>query len=80
MKTPIEMVMEYIHDEIMFDKINGLPKNQSLYELLKDCKNLIEEEKSQIKLAYDTGNNDYANYHYYAENAEDYYNVKYNKQ
>ena len=79
MKTAIEQAIDYIYDEIMFDKINGIPKNEALYSALKKCKELLEEEKMQIKIAYETGNNDYANYNYSAENAEDYYNKQYDK-
>lgn len=80
MKTALELAIDYIYDEIMFDKINGLPKNESLYNVLTNCRNLLEEEKAQIKLAYDTGNVDHANYNYYAENSEDYYRTKYDKK
>lgn len=80
MKTPLELAIDFIYDEIMFDKVNGLPKNDGLYSALKTCKNLLEEEKAQIKLAYDTGNVDYASYDQYARNSEDYYRTKYDKK
>lgn len=80
MKTAIEQAIDYIYDEIMFDKINGLPRNEALYSALAKCKELLDEEKMQIKLAYETGSNDYASYDYYASSPEDYYITKYEKQ
>lgn len=80
MKTALEQAIDYIYDEIMFDKINGLPRNEALYGALAKCKELLEEEKMQIKIAYEIGNMDYASFDYYAENSEEYYTKQYEKQ
>ena len=73
--------MHQLIDEISA-KIKENPNSEisiGLQEALISADKKVEIEKNVVKIAYEVGNDDYANYHYFAENSEDYYNKAFNK-
>lgn len=73
--------MHQLIDEISA-KIKENPNSElsmGLQEALIIAYKKVEVEKNVVKIAYEVGLDDYANYHYFAENSEDYYNKAFNK-
>jgi hypothetical protein len=77
MKTPMQQLIDEISDKIKENPNSEL--SMGLQDALIIAYKKIELEKNVIKKAYDIGSNDYANYNYYAENSEDYFNKSFSK-
>jgi hypothetical protein len=77
MKTPMQQLIDEISAKIQENPNSEL--SMGLQEALIIAYKKVDVEKNVIKIAYDVGLNDYANFHYFAENSEDYYNKAFTK-